>query len=361
MNKRLRRVQQSLARHNLAALLVRVFEEDNHNVRYLSGFGGTTAHLVVTPRKALIIADARYFARAREEAPDFKLVKIDRAKKVSDHINEALAHCRLTRASRVGFEAEHISVEHARRWRQELKCKLVPTVHLVERFRQYKDDEEIEQVRKACRITSRVFQEVLPLIASGMSELDVAFELDMRLRKHGALNTSFATIVASGPNAAHPHHATGARRLKAGEAVIIDFGGLFPGGYCSDITRTVFVPGKKPSKQMVEIYKIVLGANRAARKALVPGMKWRAYDGVAREYISKYGFGKYFTHGLGHSVGLAVHDPFDYEKDPFAVGTIMTDEPGIYIEGLGGVRIEDDLVVTTSGAERLTPAPYWQF
>jgi Xaa-Pro aminopeptidase len=231
----------------------------------------------------------------------------------------------------------------------------------VERFRQVKDEGEVDQLRKACKITSRVYEEVVPLIRPGMTEAQVAFEIDMRLRKHGAVSNSFTSIVASGPNSAVPHHATSERKLKAGEPLVMDFGGLFPGGYCSDITRTVFVPGKEPHPRMKEIYRIVLEANKAARKALKPGITWRDYDKVARDYIVQRGYGEYFTHGLGHSLGLVAHDPYDYEHDPFEAGAVITDEPGIYIEDFGGVRIEDDLVVTNNGAERLTTAPYWRF
>lgn len=361
MAKRLKNLQSALAKQGLDGLLVRTFEGDNPNVLYLSGFGGTTAVLLITRKRAFIVTDARYFARAEREAPDFRLVRVQRGKKITDHINEALALANLTKGSKIGFEAAHIAVATAKIWSKEIKAKLVPTVHLVERYRQFKDAGEIELLRQACKITSRVFNEVLPLIEAGMSENEVAFELDMRLRKHGALGNSFPSIVASGPNSAVPHHATGDRKLKAGEPVILDFGGIFTGGYCSDITRTVFVPGKEPHPRMVEIYRIVLDANKAARKALKPGITWRAYDKVARDYIADAGYGEYFTHGLGHSLGLVAHDPYDYEHDPFKTGMVVTDEPGIYIDGFGGVRIEDDLVVTNNGAERLTVAPYWKF
>lgn len=361
MSKRLKKLQKSLEDHKLDALLVRVNEGDNQNVLYLSGFAGTTGVLLITRKKAYIITDARYYTRAVEEAPDYKLVKVVRGKKVTEHINEALDKAGLSKSSKVGFEAAHIPVQIAKIWKGDLKAKLVPTVHIVERFRQYKDNGEVELLRQACRVTARVYNEVAALLKPGMTETQVAFELDMRLRKHGALSNSFASIVASGPNSAIPHHATGSRKLKAGEPVIMDFGGLFHGGYCSDITRTAFVPGKKPSAKMQKIYEIVLAANVAAREALKPGMTYRQFDKVARDHITAAGFGQYFTHGLGHSLGLVAHDPYDYENDAFDVGTVVTDEPGIYIEGFGGVRIEDDLVLTENGVENLTPAPYWKF
>lgn len=361
MNTRLKKLQQSLAKHKIDALLVRVSEGDNQNVLYLSGFGGTTAVLVISKKHAFIVTDARYYTRAVTEAKDYKLVKVVRGKKITEHINEALALAKLTKTSRIGFEAAHIPVSIADIWKSELKGKLVPTQHVVERFRQYKDATEVELLRKACRITSKVYNEVAALIRPGMSENEVAFELDMRLRRYGAISNSFTSIVAAGPNSAIPHHATGDRKLRAGEPVIMDFGGLFPGGYCSDITRTAFVPGKEPSKRIQEIYNIVLKANQAARRGLKPGITYKEFDKIARDYIAENGYGQYFTHGLGHSLGLVAHDPYDYEHDPFDVGTVVTDEPGIYIDGFGGVRIEDDLVVTADGSERLTNAPYWKF
>lgn len=361
MNTRLKKLQQALVKHKLDALLVRVNEGDNQNVLYLSGFGGSTAVLVITRKNAYIVTDARYYTRAVAEAKDFKLVKVIRGRKITEHINEALALAKLTKTSKIGFEAAHVPVSIAEIWKGDLKGKLVPTQHVVERFRQFKDAKEVELLRKACRITSRVYNEVAALIAPGMTENEVAFELDMRLRRYGALGNSFPSIVAAGPNSAIPHHATGDRKLRAGEPVIMDFGGVFPGGYCSDITRTAFVPGKQPSKRIQEIYEIVLKANQAARKGLRPGVTYREFDKIARDYITKNGYGQYFTHGLGHSLGLVAHDPYDYEHDAFDVGTVVTDEPGIYIDGFGGVRIEDDLVVTSEGNERLTNAPYWKF
>ena len=361
MNNRVKRVQEALAKQELDAILVRVFESNNQNVLYLSGFAGSVAHLLLTRDRAFIIADARYWTRIPQEAPDFELVKLMRGGKLSEAVNAVLEQCGFDENCRLGFEAAHISVDLAAGWSKDFKAKLLPTTHFVERFRQYKDEDEIERLRYACAQTSKVYEEVVPLIKAGMTESELCFEIDMRIRKLGATSNSFPTIVASGPNAAVPHHATADRKLSAGEPVVMDFGGLYPGGYCSDITRTAFVPGKAPDPQMVEVYNIVLDANRKAFDALKPGVKYKDFDKVARDHIDAAGYGQYFTHGLGHSLGLVAHDPFDYENDSFDIGTVVTDEPGIYIEGVGGVRIEDDLVVTANGAERLTDAPYWQF
>jgi Xaa-Pro aminopeptidase len=361
MSKRIKKLQKYLAAQNLDALLVRTNEGDNQNVLYLSGFGGSSAILLITKNSASIITDARYFIRAKAEAVGFQLVKMMRGKKQTDTLNEAFGAVGLKKNSKVGFEASLISVSLAQAWQESLKVKLVPTTHVIERFRQFKDEHEIDCLRRACKMTSKVYAEVVEILHPGITENQVAFEIDMRLRQHGASANSFTTIVASGPNSAIPHHATSDRKLKAGEPVIMDFGGVFEGGYCSDITRTAFVSGKAPSSKMREIYTVVLDANKAARKALCPGMLNRDYDKVARDYIGEKGYGQYFTHGLGHSLGLVAHDPYDYEHDPFQVGTVVTDEPGVYIEGLGGVRIEDDLVLTGKGVERLTKAPYWKF
>jgi Xaa-Pro aminopeptidase len=361
MTKRLKKIQKSLADHKLDALLVRTHESDNQNVMYLSGFNGSSAVLLITRKDALIVTDARYYSRAQAEATDFTLVKMLRGKRQTDAINDALRTADIGKAERVGFEASLTSVTVADSWKEDLRAKLVPTTHIVERFRQYKDKHEVACLRHACKITSKVYNEVAALLEPGMTEKSVAFELDIRLRKLGASDNSFDSIVASGPNSAIPHHATSERKLKAGEPVIMDFGGIFEDGYCSDITRTAFVPGKKPDPKMREIYEVVLAANKLARKALKPGMLNREYDKVARDHIVKSGYGEYFTHGLGHSLGLVAHDPYDYEHDAFDIGSVITDEPGIYIEGFGGVRIEDDLVLTKDGVERLTTAPYWKF
>jgi Xaa-Pro aminopeptidase len=270
MKKRVKKVQKELAKQNLDALLVRVWEGDNQNVLYLSGFAGSTGILLITQDKAFIITDARYYTRAVEEAPAFKLVKHTRGRKTSEHINETLAECGLKKTTRVAFEANRTTVEVADNWKKELKATLVPTHHFVERFRQYKDEDEIKALRKACKATSKVFNEVVPLIKPGVTENEVAFELDMRLRRHGALTNSFSSIVASGPNSAVPHHQTGDRKLKAGEPVVLDFAGSFRVGIAPISQERCLCPAKIPMPKWSKFTTSCLRLTRRLAKRCVP-------------------------------------------------------------------------------------------
>jgi Xaa-Pro aminopeptidase len=357
---RLTRLRGLLTREKLDALIVVTIEGSSQNVRYLSGFGGTVGALVVSKNDAVLAVDARYTLRAQEEARTVRIVDVA-AKRDESFLPYVSAALEAAGASgRIGYEGNRIPVLMARAW-EEKYPGLVPTRHLVESLREVKDDDEIVCLREAAQKTTEAFLEILPKVVSGARECDIATELDINIRRHGALRNSFATIVASGPNAASPHHETGERAMQAGESVVVDFGGLYPGGYCSDITRTVFVPGAEPDPELVKVYRTVLGANIAAREAMKAGMLWKDYDAVARAYITERGYGDYFGHGLGHSVGLEVHDVFDYSKSAFQIGTVMTDEPGIYLPLRGGVRIEDMLVLTDHGAEILNPTPYLSY
>lgn len=350
-----------LAREKLDALIAVTIEGSSKNVQYLSSFGGTVGALVVSADDAVLAVDARYTLRARAEAKGVRVVEFVGKRDASflPYISTAL-EALATKPGRVGYEGHRIPVLTARAW-EEAYPGLTPTHHLVESLREVKDDEEIAHLKDAAQRTTKAFLEILPRIVSGTRECDIATELDIAIRRSGALKNSFATIVASGPNAAIPHHETGERKLEAGESVVIDFGGTYPGGYCSDITRTVFVPGAEPDSELVKVYKTVLGATIAAREAIAVGMLWKDYDAVARSYIVERGYGEYFGHGLGHSVGLEVHDVYDYAGSPFKLGTVMTDEPGIYLPDRGGVRIEDMLALMKNGVEVLNQTPYLKF
>lgn len=360
--KRLRHLRESLKREKLDAFISVVIEGNNKNPYYLSGFGGTTGALAISEKGAVLAVDARYTLRAKEEAVGVKVYPIPpnvrRSSDFAHYVETALSALPLSQKARIGFEGARVSTLMHHSWEKCLSIKLIPTRGIVERERQVKDVEEIRQVAHAGKVTSDVFVAVSKKIRAGMRESEIAALLDIELRKRGALGASFQAIVASGKNSAIPHHETSERKVRAGEPLVLDFGGVFPGGYCSDLTRTIFVPGKKPDIKLLEIYAIALHANKKAFAALKPGISWKEYDSAAREYITKCGYGKYFTHGLGHSIGLEVHDPFDHEQGTFVSGMIFSNEPGIYIEGFGGVRIEDDLVVTKTGARNLTPAPY---
>jgi len=359
--KRIRALSAEIRKAGLAVLLVATHESDSKNVFYLSGFSGTTGLLAVTPQGATLAVDGRYIARAKREAKAVRIVPVPSPSKegrLVAHIHAVFEALRIPARARVGFEGERIGVLIASSWQKRFRQRFVPIRGIVERLRGVKDADEIRLIASGCRSTSRAFNDIVHRVHAGMREREVANLIESALKERGALAPSFETIVASGPNSAIPHHATGNRRLRAGEPVIVDFGGIFPGGYVSDMTRTLFVRGKKPSTKFVEIYRIVLEANRRSARALRPGMTWKEYDAVARAYIKEQGYGEYFLHGLGHSLGLEVHDPYDYREIPIRAGTVLTDEPGIYLPGEGGVRIEDDLVVTAHGARLLTSGAY---
>jgi len=354
---RIEKIRQILAKEKLAAFVVFNHEDDNKNLFYLTHFSGSSGVLVVTKKQAFLFVDGRYKERARQEALHSRIVNTLRRESSGEVIARALRLGKVRKGARVGYEGKRVSVLLEREWRKYVPAKMIPTDFLVERMRQCKDKREIAALSHACKVTSAIFTEISKRIHAGMRECDIAAEIDHRLRKAGATAPSFPTIVAGGQNSALPHHKTGNRRVRAGEPVVIDFGGVFESSYCSDLTRTIFVPGKKPSKKLMEIYDIVLAANKKAFRDVKPGMSWKNYDAIARDYIAKSGYGKEFLHGLGHSLGLEAHDPYNYKNDPITTGTVFTNEPGVYLLGLGGVRIEDDLVMTKSGPKRLTNTP----
>lgn len=368
--KRIADVQKKLGELGLDAFVVATMDSpkadaNNRNVHYLSGFGGSNGVVAVSKSDAVLVVDGRYIERAKGEASGVRVVESSSADRrvvdFTNYVGPALNALGM-QASRVGFESTRISHWMAGEWSQKLTAEFVPVQGVVESLRQFKDADEIVALSDACKATCDVWAEVAPKIVAGRTEKQVALDFDSAHRAHGAVDTSFATIVASGPNAAAPHHRTSNRVIEAGDVVTVDFGGWYESGYASDLTRTIFAPGKEPDAKLIEVYKIVLGANVAARDALRVGMTWTEYDKVARDYIVARGYDEYFKHGLGHSLGLEAHDPFNYAEQTFGPGLVITDEPGIYIPGLGGVRIEDDLVLTERGVKNLTEsAPYLEF
>lgn len=260
---------------------------------------------------------------------------------------------------RVGINAAELTHESFQRLRKlaPKNAKFVDVSEAVLAARLVKDARELEYIQTACDIASRSFREVLPGIEAGVPESEVASELVYRMQRHGATGPSFRTIVGSGPNGAEPHYTAGPRKIRKGDLIVLDFGALYH-MYCSDITRTVVVG--KPTEEQRRMFNTVARAQKAAFEAIRPGVKGKAVDAAARSLIDATKYKGRFIHGLGHSVGLAVHDGGGlYSTSDLVLrpNMVMTDEPGVYIPGFGGVRIEDDVVVTPRGARFMTTAP----
>ena len=318
------------------------------NVRYLSGFSGSSALLLVTPREAVLITDFRYQTQAAEEVGPLARVLIE-AQSLWAGLWQHLAH--LSGVDVLGFESAHLVhrdfqrlLEAGARWQWR------PTLDVVERLRERKDEEELSRIRQAVAAAERALEATLARVRVGMTELEVAGILESELRQAGSDGFPFASIVASGPNAALPHAHPGSRELTRGDFLLVDFGARV-GGYCSDITRT-FVVGRASNEQR-EVYEIVRQANERATHAMRPGMSGRDADGLARGYIQDRGYGELFGHSLGHGIGLEVHEAPRLAKtaeSPLVEGAVVTVEPGIYRPGWGGVRIEDDVHLGGEGA-----------
>ncbi len=331
-----------------AALVTRLV-----NVRYLTGFTGSNAALLVTPDHEVLATDGRYITQSAEQAPDVERV-----------IERGCAAALVARAGRdkvgaLGFEAHDVTVEsHDALRKIDDAPPLVGFGHPVERLRTVKDDEELAHLREACAISDRALAGLLDGIRPGRTEREIARELEGRMLDEGADGLAFETIVATGPNSAVPHHSPTGREVATGDFLKIDFGALYR-GYHADCTRT-FVVGAEPADWQREIYDLVRTSQRAGRHALAPGADVKEVDGAARSVIEKAGYGDNFTHGLGHGVGLEIHEAPTVGYS--ATGRIdartpVTVEPGIYLPDRGGVRIEDTLVVRDGEPELLTTSP----
>jgi Xaa-Pro aminopeptidase len=348
---RLGNLRDALARTDIDALLVSSLP----NIRYLTGFAGSNALLVVTAKDSVLFTDFRYATQVEDEVTSATTVRIEAS---SLWIGLWASLSAMAGVERIGFESAHMMhrdfqrlLEQGARWQWR------PTNDLVETLRMRKDVGEIAWIERAVGIAERALTATLPSIRTGMTETQIAGVLEHRLRDEGAEDFPFASIVASGPRSALPHARAGHRQLQAGDWVLIDFGAV-SGGYCSDITRT-FVLGRATDEQR-DIYGVVQEANARASGALRVGMRGMAADAVAREYIDALGLGDAFGHSLGHGIGLEVHEAPRLAKSaeaPLPSGAVVTVEPGLYRPGWGGVRIEDDVLITDAGPRILTSFP----
>ena len=349
--KRRDKLCRQLRKHKLAGLLITNFT----NVSYLTGFSGDDSYLLVTPKRAILLSDERYTTQLEEECPDLDLEVRGPGKKMLSSVSKVVSNLKL---SQLGFESASMTIAlHAALTDCLKNCDLVATDGWVEQLRIVKDREEIERTREACRLARRAFEVVRATLTPEMTELEVAAELEYRARRFGGKCMSFPSIVAVGPRSALPHANPTSQRLAASDFLLIDWG-VNEGQYMSDLTR-ILVTGKI-SPKLRKIYGLVLKAQLAGIKAIRPGVTCEAVDHAAREVIVKAGFGKQFGHGLGHGTGLEIHEAPRFSKGQQTVlkpGMIVTVEPGIYLPGWGGVRIEDDILVTRGGHEVLTSVP----
>ena len=345
---RLLALRDALARADLDGLLVTSLP----NVRYLTGFSGSNALLLVTSRECTLFTDFRYEAQVADEVGTAATVRIEPTSLWTglwQHLGTT------TGTERIGFESAHLLhrdfqrlLEQGGRWQWR------PSLDLVETLRMSKDAGEVARIERAVEIAERALWATMPEVRAGMTEMALAGVLERHLREAGSEAYPFATIVASGPRAALPHARAGDRALQHGDFVLLDFGAVSD-GYCSDITRTV-VLGRADGLQR-EVYEIVREANGRSSGALRVGMRGMAADATAREYIDARGYGEAFGHSLGHGIGLEVHEAPRLAKTndaPLAAGAVVTIEPGIYRPGWGGVRIEDDVLLTGDGPRILT-------
>lgn len=329
------------------------------NVRYLTGFTGSAGVLAVTSAGVTLTTDGRYRTQAAEQVASVGL---------ADHVNVVIGGMDAQRqalldalvdADRVGLEADHMTWAQATAWEERLGRGPVATSGLVEELRAVKDEGEIDRMRRAAAIADAALAEVLPLMAgtgtTPITESAFALALDSAMRRRGAESVAFETIVAAGENSAKPHHHPSDRTIAVGDPVVVDFGATFD-GYRSDMTRT-FCVGGEPTGALREIFDLVAASQHAGVGAVRPGVTAGSIDEVCRGVIVDGGMGEHFEHSTGHGVGLDIHELPWVASQGTAIleaGTVVTVEPGVYVAGVGGVRIEDTLVVTSSGAEPLT-------
>ena len=328
-----------------------------YNLFYYSGFTGGEAILIIPVDSeignAQIITDSRYYEQVEKECPDIQLVRLEN----SSYIKIIEEMLKSDRQKRVAIE-ETMNLSRYLKLKEALKSfDLVADSTVLNECRMVKDDNELELLKRAEAIGDAAFDHILSIIKPGITEREIAIELEFFMKRQGAKGLSFDTIVASGENSSMPHAQVTERAIQNGDFVTMDFGCVYK-GYCSDMTRTVAVGGI--SDEMKKVYRIVLEANLRALNGIRAGVKCSAIDALARDYIKDMGYGNYFGHGLGHSVGLYIHEEprFSPKCDTITEkNMVITDEPGIYLPGRFGVRIEDLVVVKDDGYELLSHSP----
>ena len=321
--------------------------------RYAVGFHGEGL-LLVTREGAHYTTDGRYIEAAQEQITGAQVSVISAG---NGHLEQARAYLEEHGLHNVGFESGLMTVDQHRRYTQALPCILTPAQSLLDDLRASKDEEELAAMRRAQQITDEAFKAILSFIRPGMTEREIAARLVYELLRRGGEKVSFDPIVAAGPNGSRPHAVPGDQVVDTGMFITMDFGCKVD-GYCSDMTRTVALG--QPTEEMEQVYAIVLAAQKAGINAARAGVPGREVDAAARQVIAEAGYGEYFCHGFGHSLGLDIHEAPNAnasEDRALPVGTVVSAEPGIYLPGRFGVRIEDVLILREGGCEDITRSP----
>ena len=347
MLSRVEKFEAALAQTECDAVLVTNLK----NIYYLTGFSGTEATVFISKKRRIFLTDSRYTLIAKGVVEGFDIVE------TRDAVGEIAKIIADDKLEKIGFDDE-ISYAYFKMLESVFAGhELVPMTGFIENLRMIKDEQEIATIRRACQISDQAFLDVLDFIKPGeTTELAVMNFLDARMRQLGASGASFDFIIASGYRSAMPHGVASDKVIQNGETLTMDFG-CYYNHYVSDMTRTVHV-GQVTDEER-EIYDIVLRSNQALIEAAKAGLSRIDFDRIPRQIINDAGYGPYFSHGIGHGIGLDIHEIpyFGKSEEPIKAGMVLTDEPGIYIEGKYGVRIEDDILITDNGCELLTLAP----
>ena len=342
---KLDKLRQALQEQALDGLLV----TNEFNRRYMTGFTGTAGVALITKEDAVFITDFRYTSQAADQVKDFRIVQHD-----GSIIKEVATQAQNMGVKTLGFEKEAMTFGTYEQYKESLSSQFVPTSGIIEKIRLIKTPQEITIIKAACAIADDAFTHILDFIKPGKTELEVANELEFFMRKQGATSSSFDTIVASGFRSALPHGVATDKVIEKGDFVTLDYGALY-NGYISDMTRTIAVG--QPSEKLVDMYNAVLGSQLLALEKVGPNMTGKEADAVARDYLTAKGYGEAFGHSLGHGIGLEVHEAPSLSVRGETVlepNMTVTLEPGVYLPGIGGVRIEDDILITATGNEKLT-------
>ncbi|HCM89323.1 MULTISPECIES: Xaa-Pro peptidase family protein [Vagococcus] len=345
MISRVDNLRKEMIKEDIGSFLI----TSSYNLRYLTGFTGTTGIALITLEEAFFITDFRYTEQATTQCKGYKVVQ--NFGPIFDVVADLVEEKKL---ETLAFEEALVSFKEYVQLEMIMEADLIPVSGMIEELREIKDESEVKIIEKACEIADKAFSHILTYIKPGMTEIQVANELDFYMRNLGASGVSFETIVASGLRSAMPHGVASEKVIEQGDFITIDFGCYYQ-GYVSDMTRTISLG--EPNQKLKEIYQIVKEAQQKVLDVAKPGMTGAELDAVARDYIESKGYGEAFGHSTGHGIGLEIHEGPNVSKmaeKAFVSGNVITNEPGIYLPGIGGVRIEDDMLVTDNGIKRLT-------